>query len=220
MYLKIEKEFKKKSLLRISQTAYFGIYFLLSLPVIWFCMKYVDDDRVWLGPLLYGITFYIGVYTFVIAKVCKSEDFCWKNIMDIESNTKLYQIQTHDKDIKLLKDILKEHNINTRPKQLEAIRHYQALIPRNVVGGGSFISVLAFAISIIALILDDKVYYNEENLKFIFTFLFVVSLIYLIFYLLNKNIFKLFGSAELYKRLESSISEIYMDNEKSRDIAF
>ena len=166
------------------------------------------------GFILYGVVFYIGVYVFIITKVCKSEDFHWKNVMDIEINTKLYQIQTHDKDIGILKIILKEHNVNTRPKQLEAIRHYQALIPRNIIGGSSFISVLAFAISIIALILDDKVYYNEENLKFIFTFLFVVSLIYLIFYLFNKNIFKLFGSAELYKRLESSISEIYMDNEK------
>ena len=214
MYLKIEEEFKKKSLLRRSQIAFFSIYFLLAILVAWICMKYVDDNRIWLYIILYGVVFYIGVYVFIITKVCKSEDFHWKNIMDIEINTKLYQIQTHDKDIEILKIILKEHNVNTRPKQLEAIRHYQALIPRNIIGGSSFISVLAFAISIIALILDDKVYYNEENLKFIFTFLFVVSLIYLIFYLFNKNIFKLFGSAELYKRLESSISEIYMDNEK------
>ena len=214
MYLKIEEEFKKKSLLRRSQIAFFSIYFLLAILLAWICMKYVDDNRIWLYIILYGVVFYIGVYVFVSAKVCKSEDFHWKNVMDIEINTKLYQIQTHDKDIEILKIILKEHNVNTRPKQLEAIRHYQALIPRNIIGGSSFISVLAFAISILALILDDKVYYNEENLKFIFTFLFVVSLIYLIFYFLNKNIFKLFGSAELYKRLESSISEIYMDNEK------
>ena len=214
MYLKIEEEFKKKSLLRRSQIAFFSIYFLLAILVAWICMKYVDDNRIWLYIILYGVVFYIGVYVFIITKVCKSEDFHWKNVMDIEINTKLYQIQTHDKDIEILKIILKEHNVNTRPKQLEAIRHYQALIPRNIIGGSSFISVLAFAISIIALILDDKVYYNEENLKFIFTFLFVVSLIYLIFYLFNKNLFKLFGSAELYKRLESSISEIYMDNEK------
>ena len=214
MYLKIEEEFKKKSLLRRSQIAFFSIYFLLAILVAWICMKYVDDNRIWFYIILYGVVFYIGVYVFVITKVCKSEDFHWKNVMDIEINTKLYQIQTHDKDIEILKIILKEHNVNTRPKQLEAIRHYQTLIPRNIIGGSSFISVLAFAISIIALILDDKVYYNEENLKFIFTFLFVVSLIYLIFYFLNKNIFKLFGSAELYKRLESSISEIYMDNEK------
>ena len=214
MYLKIEEEFKKKSLLRRSQIAFFSIYYLLAILVVWICMKYVDDNRTWLYIILYGVVFYIGVYVFVITKVCKSKDFHWKNVMDIEINTKLYQIQTHDKDIEILKIILKEHNVNTRPKQLEAIRHYQALIPRNIIGGSSFISVLAFAISIIALILDDKVYYNEENLKFIFAFLFVVSLIYLIFYFLNKNIFKLFGSAELYKRLESSISEIYMDNEK------
>ena len=214
MYLKIEEEFKKKSLLRRSQIAFFSIYFLLAILVAWICMKYVDDNRIWLYIILYGVVFYIGVYVFIITKVCKSKDFHWKNVMDIEINTKLYQIQTHDKDIKILKIILKEHNVNTRPKQLEAIRHYQALIPRNIIGGSSFISVLAFAISIIALILDDKVYYNEENLEFIFTFLFVVSLIYLIFCFLNKNIFKLFGSAELYKRLESSISEIYMDNEK------
>ena len=214
MYLKIEEEFKKKSLLRRSQIAFFSIYFLLAILVAWICMKYVDDNRIWLYIILYGVVFYIGVYVFIITKVWKSEDFHWKNVMDIEINTKLYQIQTHDKDIEILKIILKEHNVNTRPKQLEAIRHYQALIPRNIIGGSSFISVLAFAISIIALILDEKVYYNEENLKFIFTFLFVVSLIYLIFYLFNKNIFKLFGSAELYKRLESSISEIYMDNEK------
>ena len=214
MYLKIEEEFKKKSLLRRSQIAFLGIYFLLAFLLAWFCMKYVADNRIWLYIILYGVVFYIGVYVFIITKVCKSEDFHWKNVMDIEINTKLYQIQTHDKDIEILKIILKEHNVNTRPKQLEAIRHYQALIPRNIIGGSSFISVLAFAISIIALILYDKVYYNEENLKFIFTFLFVVSLIYLIFYFLNKNIFKLFGSAELYKRLESSISEIYMDNEK------
>jgi hypothetical protein len=214
MYLKIEEEFKKKSLLRRSQIAFLGTYFLLAFLLAWFCMKYVDYNRMWLYILLYGVVFYIGVYVFIITRVCKAEDFHWKNIMDIEINTKLYQIQTHDKDIEILKIILKEHNVNTRPKQLEAIRHYQTLIPRNIIGGSSFISVLAFAISIIALMLDDKVYYNEENLKFIFTFLFVVSLIYLIFYLFNKNIFKLFGSAELYKRLESSISEIYMDNEK------
>ena len=214
MYLKIEEEFKKKSLLRRSRIAFFSIYFLLAILVALICMKYVDDNRIWLYIILYGVVFYIGVYVFIITKVCKSEDFHWKNVMDIEINTKLYQMQTHNKDIEILKIVLKEHNVNTRPKQLEAIRHYQALIPRHIIGGSSFISVLAFAISIIALILDDKVYYNEENLKFIFTFLFVVSLIYLIFYFLNKNILKLFGSAELYKRLESSISEIYMDNEK------
>ena len=213
MYLKIEEEFKKKSWLRLSQLAFFGIYFLLAIPFGCFFVKYADRN-LWLWILLYAVVFYVGVYIFIIAKVHKSKDFFWKNVMDIDINIKLYQMQVHDNDIKLLKDILKKHNINTRPKQLEAIRHYQTLIPRNVIGGSSFLSVLAFSISIIALILDDKVYYNTENLQFIISLLLVVSLLYLIFHLLNKSIFKLFGSAELYKRLESSISEIYMDNEK------
>jgi len=50
--------------------------------------------------------------------------------MDIDINIKLYQLQVHDNDIKLLMDILKKHNINTRPKQLEAIRHYQTPIDK------------------------------------------------------------------------------------------
>ena len=213
MYIKIEEEFKKKSWLRISRIVFFVIYFLLAIPFALLCLQYAEKN-LWLWILLYAVVFYVGVYIFIIVRVHKNKDFSWRNIINIDVNVKLYRMQVHDNDIKLLKEILKKHNINTRPKQLEAIRHYQTLIPRNVIGGSSFLSVLAFSISIIALVLDDKIYYNTENLKFIFLMLLVVSLIYIFFYLLNKSIFRLFGSAELYKRLESSISEIYMDNEK------
>ncbi len=212
MYLKIEEEFKKKSSLRLSQLAFFGTYYLLAVPFACFCIKYVSE-KLWLWILLYASVFYIGAYIYIIIKVREFKGFSWKKVFDIDININLYKIQVHDNDIKLLKKILEKHNINTSSKQVEAIRHYQALIPRNIVGGSSFIAVLAFSISVIALLLDDKMYYSEENVQFVFSVLFVISLIYLIFHILNKSVFKLFGSVELYKRLETSISEIYMDDE-------
>jgi len=74
VYLTIEEEFKKKSWLRLSQLAFFGIYFLLAIPFGWFFVKYADRN-LWLWILLYVVVFYVGVYIFIIAKVHKSKDF-------------------------------------------------------------------------------------------------------------------------------------------------
>ena len=121
---------------------------------------------------------------------------------------KIYEC--YQKDIKILVKILKDNSINTRPKTLEAIRHYQTLIPRNLEITSQVISVIAIAISLIALIFDDKIFYSAENLAIALVFFILIIILYLAFRSYNKILLKMFGKYEFYKRLELTLSDIYM----------
>ena len=216
MYLKIEQSFKKKSHLRKSKALFFGVYFFFAFLLIYlgFIEKIININML-VVVLIYGCIYHICAYFYVIVKIRKCKEFSWKKLLDTDENVKLYRLKIHNQDIRLLQEILTEHKIDNANKMQEAIRHYQTLMPRNIITGSSILSIMAFVIAIITLFLNEKIYDDKQSLEITFMFLLVVFLIVFTFNLYNKNIFRLFGKVELYKRLETSISEIYMNLEES-----
>ena len=143
------------------------------------------------------------------------DEFSWRNVLDSDINKDIYQMMIHKKDINILKEILYKNKIDTKPKIVETLRHYQTLLPRLVEGGGTFLSVLAVAASILALLLNDSIFNNDTNLKGVLAIFLFISMCYIAYNHVSKNFIRTFGKVELYKRLEASISEIYMNLEES-----
>lgn len=225
MYNKIEQEFKEKSKYRKTQVIYVTtiiIYFCLACVVVYGILFQFKSDifieqvdkkfpYVFLSEIVAIIIFYLFVYTYMIIMTRKNEKFSLLNAFsDHKATINLFWDQVYQKDIKILVKILKENSINTRPKTLEAIRHYQTLIPRNVEITSQIISVIALSISLLALIFDDKIFYSTENLAVVLVCIIFIIILYWTFRSYNKLLLKMFGKTEFYKRLELTLSEIYM----------
>lgn len=161
--------------------------------------------------LIIGVLFFYFIcYIFVFFNGLTKKERSIKSFFNIINTTDTYKEKIHDDDIKILKEILEEHKINTRPKIEEAIRHYQCLLPRKTVPTGRLISILALVISVLALLVNETVIKSVENIKFILLILFTVILFYGIVWLIGNTIFRVFGKDALYTRIEDSLSEIYM----------
>lgn len=225
MYNKIECEFKEKSKYRKIQITYIVtivIYiFLTCVTVFGILFKFqpnifieqIDNKFVYifLSEIISILFFYIMIYIYMAIMTRKNENFSFLSaISDHKMIINLFWEQIYQKDIKILVKILKDNSINTRPKTLEAIRHYQTLIPRNLEITSQVVSVIAIAISLIALIFDDKIFYSAENLAIVLVFIILIIILYLAFRSYNKILLKMFGKSEFYKRLELTLSEIYM----------
>ena len=140
-----------------------------------------------------------------------------KAFFSIVETIQAYQNKLHDEDIKILKAILEEHKINTRPKIKEAIKHYQCLLPRKILQTGQFFSFLAFVISTLALLVSETVIASAENVGFILGIILTVIIVYAVISLIEKNIFRVFGKDALYTRIEDSLSQIFMNYYLKKD---
>ena len=208
MYTKIETEFKSESKLRLFQGAVIVFLILTLFLYVWIA----DDEwflkNYFLAIALYYIGFFVFIYVFLLICV---KGFHRKRFWNISWIVAEYRQKMHRHDIAILKIILEEHGVDSRKKTLEAIRHYQALLPRNVVSNSSWLSVFAVAISVVALVLSDNFLQYESYWQMALVITALILTLYAIYLILNRGIFQLFGAAELYKRLEASISEIYMN---------
>ena len=215
MYLRIEKEFKKKSKNRRSQLLFvLGVFVystILSIVIAFF----VGLDKN-IGTYLLIMTgslipFFIGCYIVILVRIGKIEKISFKKILDIDENKNKYHQIIHEEDIKILSEILKENNVNTRPKVQEVIRHYQCLLPRKIISSGQLLAILAFTISVMALLFSEPIMASIGNMQVVLGILLSVIIIYAAIRIMEKNYFRCFGNNELYIRLEASLSEIFMD---------
>ena len=90
------------------------------------------------------------------------------------------------------------------------IKHYQCLLPRKISQTGQLLSILAFVISTLALLVSETVIASAENVGFILGIILTVIIVYAVIRLIEKNIFRVFGKDALYTRIEDSLSEIFM----------
>ncbi len=152
----------------------------------------------------------LNYYLIVLFSIKNEPQFSKKNFWSIVSMVELYQEVMHKKDIKILINILKNAGVNTRPKVLEVLRHYQICLPRKIIGGSQIISILALTISTLAFVFSDILSMSFESQIMTLIIIMFVLFIYLFGYVLNKRIFHYFGEAALYIRIESAVSEIWM----------
>ena len=214
MYLEIENKFKKNSKIRTSQLLFIvgSLLFAITCSILLNLIK--SEENYWgfyaLILLIGSFVFYVICYIFMFFIGLTKNKRTIKAFFSISETIQAYQNRLHDEDIKILKEILEEHNINTRPKIEEAIKHYQCLLPRKISQTGQLLSILAFVISTLALLVSETVIASKENVGVILGIILTVVIIYAVIRLIEENIFRMFGNDALYTRIEDSLSEIFM----------
>lgn len=213
MYLQIENEFRQKS--RFLKQNLILILCSVALVTVLIAVYNIAEEKnriavvivgFFIGLFLMWITFYAIIYFKHVNKEKRS--FC--AFFRFSTTLHTYQEKIHNEDIQTLKQILKKHKIDTRPKLEEVIKHYQCVLPRKVEQSGQLLSILAFVISVLALLLSETVMKSAENIAEVILILVMVALLYLIAQSFNRNVLKVFSKKSLYERIESSLAEIFM----------
>ncbi len=214
MYLQIEEEFKKRSKTRNAQALFVLGVILFALICTALLDKITGKDNYeiyYAIILLLGMfIFYTICYTFIFVIGLSKKHRSFKQFFKVKDTIHSYQEKLHSDDIKILQEILKNYKIDTRPKVEEAIKHYQCLLPRKVSQTGQLLTILAFVISTLALLVSETIISSIENIQFIAGIIFTVIIIYVMVRIIEKNIFRIFGKDALYMRIEDSLSEIFM----------
>ena len=217
MYSKIEKEFIEGSVTRKYRKYYtFGSVILIG-SLVFIATKVIDNiDYLSLISLSFSgwLLFSLICYFVILYVLIKNEKIEFKDFLRINENRYKYNELIHSKDILILIDILKNNGINTRHKAGEALRHYQCIIPRNVVSQNQFTNIMALTISILAFFCSDMVFNSFEIVKLSFMIILFVAMSYFMVRIIDMYFFRFFGTIELYKKLELLISEIYIKHYK------
>lgn len=213
MYINIEKEFVESSITRKYRKYYTVGAIILFTILIVITSKMVDNFEIFVLMIisfLGWLTFSLICYIVILYILLKNQKITYKDFLKIDENRYKYKNLIHSQDILILIEILKSNGINTRHKVGEALRHYQCMIPRNVVSQNQFSNILALTISILAFFCSDIVFHSEEIVQLSFLIILFVAMAYFMVKGIDMYFFRFFGTNELYKRLELSISEIYM----------
>ncbi|MBU1144748.1 MAG: hypothetical protein KJ971_02680 [Firmicutes bacterium] len=207
MYYRIENEFKKNSwykrdlnfilILSVSYTV-LSIFLSTILGSIWYS---------------YGLALLIvpSQYTYIFFIVRKFNNHEAK-YFEVKSNVQSYIDERKSRDAKMLAEICKKNSINTRPKVLEAIKHYQTLLPRNIIGSGVFLSLVAIIISIAAFSFNENNTISSERFQFMMTLFLLVGILYAFFKFTVNQFASSFGTKALYRRMEEILSTIYFQS--------
>ena len=204
MYHDIESDFKHLTKYNLFEATIL-IPFVMCIPIYLWVACVTSFITYLIVALVFIVLILIVAYLILAFNIRKEITF--KSFFNVAYNINKYKFLMYDNDIKILKRILKKHHVDTQEKLLVVINHYQTLIPRNINSGGTVLSILAFSISALALILSEN--FAENITKSIVILLLIIAFCTL-GHLLNKYMLKTLGTIELYKRLESSITEIYM----------
>lgn len=214
MYLKIEEKFIQESKLRMSQMLFVLFLLFSSTMCVIFFYDWIMKNYLFAVAVL-AVAFYLIVYLFVLIYLkVSSNKFSLKMFWNVPKVIDSYKQNMHKQDIKMLKKILNDNNVKSKDNIKEVMHHYRALLPRNIKSHSAWLSVAAFAISVIAILLNDTFLNSnqyEEYLKIAAMLFFIILLVYAVFLMLNVSVFQMFGRTELYKRLEASITEIYIN---------
>lgn len=208
MYSDIESEFKRRSrynrdsiFILVLSFCYGGLAIVISMML----------DSIWYS---YGLmillipVIYIYLY-LILKKQFKIHDVKFWNL---KLNREIYIVERNIRDAKLLAEICKNNHVNTRPKVLVAINHYQVLIPRNIIGTGMFLSIIAIIISIFVFSFDGNNAMSLAKIQSMISLIVLVGILYLIFKYTVDQFASAFGSKALYKRMEGILSSIYFQS--------
>lgn len=214
MYNVITEKFNDKSRNFNNRLAVVFVPIILFGSVIFGCIPlYNKDYAKWLVPLLFGFVFILcllNCYMVIYLSIRKEPQFSKKNCWRLISMVRLYKTVMHNNDIEILIKILQEEGVNTRPKVLEVLRHYQCLLPRNTIGKSQFISILALSVSVLAFVFSNILSKPFEYQLITILCILGVLFVYVLGCALNKKVFYFFGEAALITRIEMAVSEIWM----------
>ena len=211
MFNNIESKFKKSSLYHkniIFLFIVFIFYFVFGFLILketnlWIFIAFI----IFLCFIIYGYLVFKNVCMKVYSKTN------WKKVFNLSYTIKNFFDKQKNKDKELLKKILKEEGINTRPKVGNIIEHYRIYNPRSINSGGTFLSILAIFISIVVFIYDQNANIANEKAQIIAELVVLVLIGWAIFSSISKTIGTLYSKKSFYLRMEDLLTEIYINSE-------
>lgn len=214
MYNDINTKFKEQSRQLNNMIAFVSIPTILIMVALFFSFWIHHFHWAeWIEIVLYVFVvafIFSFLYIVVLFSIRKEPNFSWKKCWRILFMIDLYLCAMHEKDINILIQLLKSHEVNTRPKVLEVLRHYQCLLPRKTIGSSHIISIVALCISTLAFVFSENFSTSFQNQIISIISILMILIIYYFVYGLNKYVFHYFGESALYERIESALSEIWI----------
>lgn len=211
MFNNIESKFKKSSVYHKN------IFFLFITFVFYFVFGFLILKETNLCFFIIFIIFLCFIiYTYIVFKNVNMKVYSknnWKKVFNLSYTINNFFNNQRNKDKELLKKILKEEGINTRPKVGHIIEHYRVIIPRSINGGGAFLSILAVFISMGTFIYDQNANIVNEKAQIIAELVVLVLIGWAIFSSIAKTIGTLYSKKSFYLRMEDILTEIYINSE-------
>jgi uncharacterized RDD family membrane protein YckC len=205
MYPKIEYEFKSRSWYKRDTKFLFTLYVIVMLASFIIASLL---DNVWYSYASIIVIVVVQYLYFYILLHKDSRNVSIK-FWNIRSTIRAYIEARKKAELQILVQICKDNSINTRPKVLEALKHYQVLVPRNIIGSGVFLSLLAIIISIFAFAYGEGNVLSTERMQIMFSILLLVGILYMFFKYTSDQLLSIFGTSAFYRRIEDLLSTIY-----------
>lgn len=205
MYPRIEIDFKARS--RYKKDTTFIVITYIGYTILALVLISALDNSIY--SYLASILILIAVYLYTFWNLKKIDNKSIVKFWNFRQTIRSYVNARNEADLKLLISICKENSIDTRPKILEALRHYQLLVPRNIIGSGVFLSLAAIIISMFAFVYDESSGVSSERLQFMFSAVLIIALLYWSYKAASKQILSIYGSVAFFKSMEDMLSTIY-----------
>lgn len=211
MYKKIEKEFIKKSYYRKTELFVLLINILISVTYL-FGSKFTYDNII-LQMILAVIILIINIvlfylYIFFSLKCFKKNRK--RNIFRFSQNISEYKQYIHDEDLVNFAIILEKNEINNSEKLKDILEHYRIKISRNIKKSSDLFAYVSLVISLIALFTTDYFTINILNVVNVISFIIIALILYWSISSIKSMMSLMFGKDELYSRIETTLSEIYI----------
>lgn len=216
MYEKLSHDFKNELIDRqidrkiVALISVLTILYLVPVFFIWWKLRHWAV--IVISDIALIILFIIIGYSMAFSVLKKKGVVNKKDYFHVKLITKSLMIS--NKDIDILKPLLKTHGINTRAKVKEAINYYRAKLGRKSHQSFTIISVLSLIVSIMGIIFSYiKCQSNEElfvTMILLFLIIFFVSLLCIGIKQIYRSIYYNLSEYALYERIEEALSEIWM----------
>lgn len=213
MFGKIEKEYKEKTkyIWRILLLILFIFIYLLSIIISIFLFE-SDILKILFSIFILIISSYIFIVIVNIKnKVYPKKEF-FKIFYVIYSINKFKEWQK-TKNKKVLKEVLKKHGVNTRPKVANILDHYRNQIPKNINEHVTFIAIMSLTFSFITFCFDESLNFLQNKLSIIISICFIAIILYSYISIINMSIISVFSKHGFYIELEDLLTEIYINSE-------
>lgn len=211
MYKKIENEFIKKSYYKKTEI----FIFLISILVV---VSYVIGSKftynnIVLQIILSAIILLINItvfYLYIFFSLNRYKKDEKNKIFSFRKNVAEYKRYIHDEDLVSLAIILEQNEINNSKKLEDVLQHYRTITSRNIKRTSDLLGYISLVISLIALFSTDYFNNNIINVGYAITFIILAMMLYWSISSIKSMMSLMFGKDELYNRIETTLSEIYI----------
>ena len=116
------------------------------------------------------------------------------------------------KNKKVLKEVLKKHGVNTRPKVENILDHYRNQIPKNINEHVTFIAIISLTFNFITFCFDENLNYLQTNFSILLSAVIIaIIIIYSYIIIINKSIMSVFSKKGFFIELKDLLTEIYIN---------